>query len=192
MTEARRTLERTGKAQAAPDAIRLFDEAHFVHPRPPAVPIGSGFSGGYGAYELARVWVPKDSVGVLRLIWQYVAGPSGEMTGPLFVDLPGADLTWHLCTEDGMKRGPLRTKPDRMNVHAPTGRLAPYGELLDLRFPWGSDVSIKAIVQEHTTLSLWANVRASGAEFRVLGGRLLGYVQSGQSAHAVGNLVAGF
>lgn len=189
MTLAERTLAATGKAQLTADAVRTFDEAGFVRLRQPT--LGGGLSGGYGAYELARVRIPKGSIGVLTLLWQWAASPVGSLRGPV-IDLPGVSVTWSLVHEDQDVNGALRSDPDVMNPKVPDGRVPPYGAWSDLRHPWGSHERIKVLVPERSTLSLWVRVWAPGAEIRQVGGRLLGYTQSGESAHAVGNLVMGF
>ncbi len=189
MTLAERTMSATDKAQLTADAVRTFDEAGFVRLRQPS--LSGGLSGGFGAYELARVRIPKGSIGVLTLLWQWVGSSFGPLTGPL-LDLPDVRLSWSLVQEDREVTGALRSDPDVMNPQIPEGRVPPYGAWSDLRHPWGSHERIKVLVPERATLSLWVSVWSPGAEIRQVGGRLLGYTQSGESAHAVGNLVAGF
>jgi hypothetical protein len=176
---AERELRETGKAQATTDAVRIFDAVGFVHPsRRPT------------SHELVRVQVPKDAIGVLTLLWQSVSTPVGLITEPI-VDLPGVSLSWSLVAEDQPPKDKAGLRIFE-NQDPPSGRVPPYGAFSDLRHPWGSEARIKVFLSERTTLSLWVQVSAYGGEIRRVGGRLLGYTQLGQSAHAVGNMVSGW
>ncbi len=177
-TLAERELRTTGKAQATPDAVRMFDQVGFV--RPPRAPT---------SLELCRVQVPKDSIGVVTLLWQHVATPVGPVTGPV-LEAPDFDVLWSLVVEDQPpKSRELRRFP---NQDPPSYRLPPYGSFGDLRYLWGTTERLKLFVPERTTLSLWVQVSSPGGEIQRVGGRLSGYTQLGQSAHAVGNMVRGW
>ena len=179
------------KAQLIGDAVRAFDDASFVRLRQP-MPPGVGFSGGFGSYELARIRVPKGSVGVVTLIWQAVYTNTGLLAGPVLDLGPDVTCTWSLVQEDDGAKGPLRSHVDTMDPKVPESRIPPYGAWTDLRHPWGTHERVKVLVPERSTVSLWARVWAPGAEIRQVGGRLFGYTQSGSSPHAVANLVMSY
>ena len=182
------TARDVGKPHLLPDAVRGFDEVGFVTlPR-------RDFTRPYtpGCYELARVSIPKDSVGVVVQLWQWLATPYGPVVGPLDHRRLGQHVavTWSLVLEDRAPLGELR-RPEGMNPQAPSSRIPPYGAIDDLRFPWGSHTPVKVFAPERSTVSLWARVVSPGGELRQVGGRLSGYTQHGKSPAAYENLARG-
>lgn len=148
-------------------AVRPFDAAGYVElAREPTT------------YELLRVPVPKDSVGVVTLLWQYLQSPLGPLTGPLDHQQLGAGVSvrWALVRED------TTSVPDELRrlaggAEPPTSRIAPYGSFSDLRHPWGNAVPLRALVPEHSILSFWIQVTAPAGELRTAGARIVGYTQ---------------
>lgn len=172
------------KPHQAPDAIRFFDEAGFVElAREPT------------AYELLRVEVPKDHVGVVTLLWEYLATPLGALAGPVdHLQLgPGVSALWAMVAEDKNEKTPreLRRVTNPRPEDIPSSRVPPYGSFAELRHPWGTAAPIKVFVQERTTLSLWVTAAAPAGELHQAGARLAGYTQVGRSQHTYQNLVGG-
>lgn len=172
------------KPHHLPDAIRWFDDAT-VHevPREPAL----------HCFELVRVVVPKDHVGVLTGLWQWLASPVGALTGPYdHVRLgPNVLVEWSLVLEDQMLAGDELRHFEGPEAAPPTSRLPPYGAFQDLRFAWGSSIPIRVFAPEHSTVSLWCRLESPQGEIYEVGGRLAGYTQLGRSAAAYENLVRG-
>ncbi len=184
MTPPRPDIRDLAKPQQAPDAIRWFDEAGFAELAREAT-----------AYELVRVTVPKDHVGVVTVFWQWLASPLGALTGPLdHLTLgPGVTVSWALAVEDKSDSIPktLRSIPHPAPEDLPSGRVPPFGTFSDLRHPWGLAAPVRLFVQERSTLSVWVTAAAPVGELRQAGARLGGYTQLGRSQHTYENLVRG-
>lgn len=179
-----------GKPHLLPDAVRTFDEAQVVALPP------RRFSQPYApvALELARVSIPKDAVGVVVGLWQWLASPVASMVhGPWAYRALGAQVLvrWSLVLEDKAPDDRALRRIEGAEAEPPRGRLPPYGALEDLRFPWGHELAIKVFAPERSTVSLWARVVAPGGELRQVGGRLWGYTQHGKSPAAYQNLARG-
>ncbi len=170
------------KPQQAPDAVRWFDAAGFVD-----------LAREQTAYELVRVAVPKDHVGVVTVFWQWLASPMGALTGPLdHRDLgPGVQVSWALVVEDKSDTQPKELRRTTRLEEIPKGRVPPFGTFSDLRHPWGLAAPVRLYVQERSVLSVWVTVAAPVGELRQAGARLGGYTQLGRSQHTYENLVRG-
>ncbi len=179
-----------GKPHLLPDAIRAFDQVGFVE-------LGPGPASGAPyhpvALELVRVPIPKDAVGVLTSLWQYVETPTGPLGGPLDVRRLGArvEVDWSLVLEDSAPQKPEMRRIEGPDPQPPSSRVPPYGSFDDLRFTWGSAAPIKVFAQERSILSLWVRVVSPVGEVRTVGGRLAGYTQHGKSPHTYENLTWG-
>ena len=175
-----------GKPHLLPEAVRAFDEVgqvslsrrDFSRPYTPT------------CHELLRVVIPKDSVGVLTVLWQWLATPYGAVAGPFGHRRLGQHVrvTWSLVLEDSAPLGELR-QPVGMDPQPPSSRLPPFGAIEDLRFPWGCHAPIKVFAPERSTVSLWVRVVTPGGELRQVAGRLAGYTQQGRSVAAYDNIV---
>lgn len=177
-----------GKPHLLPEAVRAFDEVGSV------ALSRRDYSRPYtpSCHELLRVTIPKDSVGVLTVLWQWLATPFGPVVGPFELRRLGQHVrvTWSLVLEDQAPLGALR-QPEGMDPQPPSSRLPPYGAIEDLRFPWGAHAPIKVFAPERSTVSLWARVVSPGGELRQVAGRLCGYTQHGRSGAAYENVARG-